>query len=115
MIRPLIKDMTRSELHAIMTGGFATIAGSVLAAYISFGVSVLYSDVNYCIDCLSSVEFPFIFKSVIVETFRILTQHQSILQLVMILNRQFYFVSHHKAIIRLRFLTLFNNLIFLTT
>lgn len=30
--------MTKSELHAVMTGGFATIAGSVLAAYISFGV-----------------------------------------------------------------------------
>lgn len=28
-----------SELHAIMTGGFATIAGGVLAAYIEFGVS----------------------------------------------------------------------------
>ena len=28
-----------SELHAIMTGGFATIAGGVLAAYIGFGVS----------------------------------------------------------------------------
>lgn len=39
MIRPYIKDMTKSELHAVMTGGFATIAGSVLAAYISFGVS----------------------------------------------------------------------------
>ena len=31
--------MTESELHAVMTGGFATIAGSVLGAYISFGVS----------------------------------------------------------------------------
>ena len=30
--------MTPSELHAVMTGGFATIAGSVLAAYIGFGV-----------------------------------------------------------------------------
>lgn len=39
MIRPFLKDMTRSELHAVMTGGFATIAGSVLGAYISFGVS----------------------------------------------------------------------------
>lgn len=38
MIRPFLKDMTRSELHAVMTGGFATIAGSVLGAYISFGV-----------------------------------------------------------------------------
>ena len=40
LVRPLLKDMTRSELHAIMTGGFATIAGSVLGAYISFGVSI---------------------------------------------------------------------------
>ena len=31
--------MTRSDLHAIKTGGFATIAGCVMAAYISFGVS----------------------------------------------------------------------------
>ena len=30
--------MTKSELHTVMTGGFATIAGSVLAAYINFGV-----------------------------------------------------------------------------
>ncbi|XP_064648426.1 solute carrier family 28 member 3-like [Lineus longissimus] len=38
MIRPLIQNMTKSEIHAVMTGGFATIAGSVLAAYINFGV-----------------------------------------------------------------------------
>ena len=38
MIRPLLGDMTRSEIHAVMTGGFATIAGSVLAAYILMGV-----------------------------------------------------------------------------
>ena len=31
--------MTKSELHAIMTGGFATIAGSVFGAYVSFGIS----------------------------------------------------------------------------
>ncbi len=42
LIRPLLEDMTRSELHAVMTGGFATIAGTVLAAFISFGVS--YTD-----------------------------------------------------------------------
>lgn len=39
MIRPYIGRMTKSELHAVMTGGFATIAGSVLGAYISFGIS----------------------------------------------------------------------------
>ena len=38
MIRPFLNDMTRSELHAVMTGGFATIAGSVFGAYIAFGV-----------------------------------------------------------------------------
>ena len=38
LIRPFLKDMTASEIHAVMTGGFATIAGSVLAAYILFGV-----------------------------------------------------------------------------
>ena len=39
LIRPFLDGMTESELHAVMTGGFATIAGSVLGAYISFGVS----------------------------------------------------------------------------
>nr|CAH0104896.1 unnamed protein product [Daphnia galeata] len=39
LIRPLLPKMTKSELHAVMTGGFATIAGGVLAAFISFGIS----------------------------------------------------------------------------
>lgn len=38
MIRPFIERMTVSEINSIMTSGFATIAGSVLATYISFGV-----------------------------------------------------------------------------
>jgi nucleoside permease NupC len=38
MIKPFLPIMTKSELHAVMTGGFATIAGSVMAAYINFGV-----------------------------------------------------------------------------
>ncbi|KAG8505251.1 Sodium/nucleoside cotransporter 2, partial [Galemys pyrenaicus] len=38
LIRPYIADMTLSELHAVMTGGFATISGTVLGAFISFGV-----------------------------------------------------------------------------
>ena len=39
LIKPYVATMTLSELHAVMTGGFATIAGGVMAAYISFGVS----------------------------------------------------------------------------
>ncbi|CAL4128152.1 unnamed protein product [Meganyctiphanes norvegica] len=38
LIKPYLSLLTESELHAVMTGGFATIAGTVLAAYISFGV-----------------------------------------------------------------------------
>ncbi|KAK2499898.1 hypothetical protein MC885_014679 [Smutsia gigantea] len=39
LVRPYLPHITKSELHAIMTAGLATIAGSVLGAYISFGVS----------------------------------------------------------------------------
>ena len=39
MIKPFLGFMTPSEIHAVMTGGFATIAGAVLAAYISFNIS----------------------------------------------------------------------------
>ena len=34
LIRPFINSMTKSELMAVMTGGFATAAGSVLALYV---------------------------------------------------------------------------------
>lgn len=33
VIRPYVAGMTQSELNALMTGGFATIAGSVMAVY----------------------------------------------------------------------------------
>ncbi|XP_044876842.1 solute carrier family 28 member 3 isoform X2 [Mauremys mutica] len=39
LVRPYLPYVTKSELHSIMTSGFSTIAGSVLGAYISFGVS----------------------------------------------------------------------------
>ncbi len=38
LIKPYLDNVTRSELNAIMVGGFATVAGGVLAAYISFGI-----------------------------------------------------------------------------
>ncbi|MEE9212364.1 MAG: nucleoside transporter C-terminal domain-containing protein [Phycisphaeraceae bacterium] len=34
VVRPYLQKMTMSELNALMTGGFATVAGSVLAIYI---------------------------------------------------------------------------------
>ncbi|XP_009956954.1 PREDICTED: solute carrier family 28 member 3, partial [Leptosomus discolor] len=39
LVRPYLPYITKAELHAVMTAGFSTIAGSVLGAYISFGVS----------------------------------------------------------------------------
>ncbi|MHC5859343.1 NupC/NupG family nucleoside CNT transporter [Nostoc sp.] len=38
IVKPYIANMTQSELHAVMTGGFATIAAGVLGAYLSFGI-----------------------------------------------------------------------------
>jgi CNT family concentrative nucleoside transporter len=38
MVKPFLEKMTMSELHAIMVGGFATIAGGVFALYVGFGV-----------------------------------------------------------------------------
>jgi CNT family concentrative nucleoside transporter len=38
LIRPFVATMTQSELMAVMTGGFATIAGGVMAAYVGMGV-----------------------------------------------------------------------------
>lgn len=42
MIKPYLKDMTRSELMASMTGSFACIAGGVMATYIKLGVEASY-------------------------------------------------------------------------
>lgn len=36
LIKPFIPRMTQSEMHCVMVGGMATLAGSVLAAYVSF-------------------------------------------------------------------------------
>ncbi|KAH0473533.1 MAG: hypothetical protein KVP17_003509 [Porospora cf. gigantea B] len=39
VIKPFLHLMSASEIHAVMTGGFATIAGGVMASYIGLGVS----------------------------------------------------------------------------
>lgn len=42
IVRPFIPKMTRSELFAIMVGGLASVAGSVLAGYAGLGVELKY-------------------------------------------------------------------------
>lgn len=39
VIRPYIDKMTRSEIMALMTGGMATVAGGVFAAYVGMGIN----------------------------------------------------------------------------
>jgi len=38
VVKPFISQMTKSELMALMTGGMATVAGGVLAAYVGMGI-----------------------------------------------------------------------------
>jgi len=42
VVRPFIPQMTRSELFAVMVGGLASIAGSVMAGYAGMGVELKY-------------------------------------------------------------------------
>ena len=42
IVGPYVESMTRSELMVLMVGGFATIAGGVLAAYVSLGVDAVH-------------------------------------------------------------------------
>jgi nucleoside permease NupC len=39
LVKPFLAEMTESEIFAVMTGGFSTVSGSVLAAYIGFGIA----------------------------------------------------------------------------
>lgn len=63
LIRPYLPEMTKSEIHAVMTGGFGTIAGSVMGAYISFGIdasSLIAASVMAapCALALSKLAYP---------------------------------------------------------
>jgi CNT family concentrative nucleoside transporter len=42
VVKPYIKQMTDSELFAVMSGGLASIAGAVMAGYASMGVELKY-------------------------------------------------------------------------
>jgi len=44
VVRPFIEKMTNSELNAVMTGGFATVAGGVMAAYVGM-LSGIFPDI----------------------------------------------------------------------
>jgi CNT family concentrative nucleoside transporter len=50
VVVPYLKTMTRSEIMALMTTGMATVAGSVLAAYVTLGADVGTGGVSHLED-----------------------------------------------------------------
>jgi concentrative nucleoside transporter, CNT family len=42
IVKPFIATMTKSELFAVMVGGLATVAGSVMAGYVIIGIELKY-------------------------------------------------------------------------
>ncbi|ALS34617.1 MULTISPECIES: NupC/NupG family nucleoside CNT transporter [Pseudoalteromonas] len=42
IVKPFIATMTKSELFAVMVGGLATVAGSVMAGYVIIGIDLKY-------------------------------------------------------------------------
>ncbi|KAI8612690.1 Na+ dependent nucleoside transporter C-terminus-domain-containing protein [Chytriomyces sp. MP71] len=55
LVRPFIAYMTRSEIHAAMTSGFATISGSVLLAYVNYTGNSPAATATILASCLMSM------------------------------------------------------------
>ncbi|KAJ3387151.1 hypothetical protein CcCBS67573_g02244 [Chytriomyces confervae] len=55
MVKPFVEFMTRSEIHASMVSGFATIAGSVLLAYVQFTGNSPQATSTILASCLMSM------------------------------------------------------------
>ena len=57
VLKPFFMKLTTSELHAIMTSGFATVAGSMFAATIEFGVGfyLLAMSLFFCLFLFDSL------------------------------------------------------------
>lgn len=68
VIRPYLAKMTESEVMALMTGGFATIAGSVLGAYVKFFESVGFTrgPVDLIAASVMSAPAAFVFAKIFV-------------------------------------------------
>ena len=83
IIRPYIAGMTQSELLALMTGGLATIAGTVMAIYISLGadpVAVLTTSVMAapCGLYLAKILLPEIGTPVTAGTVRMVVEREHV-------------------------------------
>ncbi len=57
LVRPFVKDMTMSELMAVMTGGFATVAGGVMVAFVAI-LQPVFPDIAGHLLCASIMSAP---------------------------------------------------------
>lgn len=55
LIAPFIGQMSNSELHAIQVGGFATVSGSIMSAYISLGIPAGHLLSSICMSSTGSL------------------------------------------------------------
>lgn len=75
MIRPYIRLLTHSEIHAIMVSGFATVSGTTLVAYISYGAEAFHLITASVMAAPASLFFSKLFYP---ETERTLTSSENI-------------------------------------
>ncbi|MCK6461106.1 MAG: hypothetical protein L6Q95_14585, partial [Planctomycetes bacterium] len=68
LVRPYLARMTRSEIMALMTGGFATIAGTVFAIYVEFLTGAGLARAGADLICASVMSAPaaFVFAKLFV-------------------------------------------------
>jgi len=68
VVRPYLERMTRSEITALMAGGFATIAGSVFGIYLSFleGAGFAGAGANLIAASVMSAPAAFVFAKLLV-------------------------------------------------
>ncbi|XP_020284175.1 solute carrier family 28 member 3-like [Pseudomyrmex gracilis] len=75
MIKPYINQLTSSELHAVISSGFSTVSGSVLAAYISFGANPTHLIISSVMSAPTSLYYSKLFYP---ETEQSLTKYDNI-------------------------------------
>ena len=85
LIKPYVASMTMSELHAVMTGGFATVAGGVLAAYVSFGIPAEHLIAASVMSAPAALAISNFLNSRIVERFGMRRISHSVLILFIVL------------------------------
>ncbi|KAI1708892.1 sodium/nucleoside cotransporter 1 [Ditylenchus destructor] len=120
LIEPAFATMTDSEIHTVMTAGFACIAGSLFAAYIAFGACPTYILSATVMSAAASLAiskliYPELQKSMHSNTFKF-TERQNSTVLECISNgachsAKFVWAIAANLIVYIALLALFNSII----